>query len=158
MSMKGSILTMRGYNQFVVDKNTEGVSQAESLTQPPNGNCLNWVLGHIILHRNPMLTLLGEEPVWTREQCEPYARGSQPLTDPASAAEIEDMRAAVIASHERIAAALERATDDALNAPVEPGSDTTIGSRLLGLQFHEAYHAGQLGVLRRIAGHEGVLK
>jgi len=29
---------------------------------------------------------------------------------------------------------------------------------ITGLSFHEAYHAGQLGVLRRIAGKEGALK
>ena len=29
---------------------------------------------------------------------------------------------------------------------------------IVGLAFHEAYHAGQIGILRRVIGKEGVLK
>ena len=29
---------------------------------------------------------------------------------------------------------------------------------MTGLVFHEAYHAGQLGVLRRVSGQEGAIK
>ena len=28
---------------------------------------------------------------------------------------------------------------------------------LMGLAFHEAYHAGQIGILRRVIGKEGVI-
>jgi len=41
------------------------------------------------------------------------------------------------------------------------GSADTKGSlaaKLAGLQFHEAYHAGQLGLLRRIAGKKGAIQ
>ncbi len=34
----------------------------------------------------------------------------------------------------------------------------TIGSLMAGMAFHEAYHCGQLGVLRRMAGAEGIIK
>jgi hypothetical protein len=33
-----------------------------------------------------------------------------------------------------------------------------LGETLFVLQFHEAYHAGQTGLLRRMAGREGVIK
>ncbi len=33
----------------------------------------------------------------------------------------------------------------------------TVGTLLAGLVFHDAYHVGQTGLLRRIAGHAGVL-
>lgn len=159
MSLRDDIRTLRGYNQFAIRKNLEGVTQAESLKQPaPGGNCLNWVLGHLLFHRNPMLVPLGEEPVMTPDDAEPYVRGSTPLSDPTQALSLERLLDGLETSHDTIDAALERTTDEALAAPVEPGSQTTIGTRLLSLQFHEAYHAGQLGILRRLAGHEPALK
>ena len=52
-------------------------------------------------------------------------------------------------------------TDEALaaEAPFSPtdNPDETIGSLLAGLSFHEAYHAGQIGLLRRIVGKQGAL-
>jgi hypothetical protein len=37
--------------QRVMRLNVEGISHEESLIQPqPAGNCLNWVIGHLVLH------------------------------------------------------------------------------------------------------------
>ena len=45
-------------------------------------------------------------------------------------------------------------------APPRPGGDPdeTIGTLLTFLVFHEAYHVGQLGVIRRALGYEGVIR
>ncbi len=51
--------------------------------------------------------------------------------------------------------------EESLHSP-EPGGncanwvlgDTTV-TALAFMAFHDAYHAGQLGLLRRVAGHEG---
>ncbi|MCH9008517.1 hypothetical protein IIA29_11025 [candidate division KSB1 bacterium] len=34
----------------------------------------------------------------------------------------------------------------------------TVGEKLSFLHFHETYHLGQIGLLRRLAGKEGVIK
>jgi hypothetical protein len=46
--------------------NIEGITNEEALIFP-NGeaNCMNWVLGHLIHIRNPLLNILGEEPFGT---------------------------------------------------------------------------------------------
>ncbi|MBU1676531.1 DinB family protein, partial [bacterium] len=53
-------------------------------------------------------------------------------------------------------------TEDRLDepAPFSPGNDETetVGSLLAGLAFHESYHCGQLGLLRRLLGKDGVIK
>jgi hypothetical protein len=36
--------------------------------------------------------------------------------------------------------------------------EETVGSLLSTVLFHQAYHAGQLGLLRRISGHEGAIR
>ena len=48
----------------------------------------------------------------------------------------------------------------AAKAPFSPSQDEkeTNGSLLAGLVFHEAYHNGQLGTLRRLSGAAGVIK
>ena len=48
----------------------------------------------------------------------------------------------------------------AAKAPFSPRDrdDETIGSLLGILVFHQSYHVGQLGVLRRAAGLEGSVK
>lgn len=159
MSLTDEIRTLRGYNQLAIRKNADGITQEESLVSPsPGGNCLNWILGHILFHRNPMLTPLGEEPIMAEAHIAPYVRGSSVPTDPAVALPIERLLTDLDTSHATIDAALARMSDDDLAAPVAPDEETTIGKRLLALQFHEAYHAGQLGILRRLAGHESALK
>jgi hypothetical protein len=104
-----------------------------------------------------MLEMLGEKPIWSEKKAEPYGRGTSPLTDADAAAGVDEMLAAITASHERIAAALARVSEETLDAPIEPGKTSTVGTRLVGLQFHEAYHAGQLGILRRLTGKKGAI-
>ena len=45
-------------------------------------------------------------------------------------------------------------------APFSPTGNPkeTMGTLLASLAFHEAYHAGQTGLLRRVIGREGVIK
>ena len=57
---------------------------------------------------------------------------------------------------ERIQAALGRVTDADLAKPF--GDGDTVEGWLHFLQFHEAYHIGQVALLRRIVGHEGAIK
>ena len=44
--------------------------------------------------------------------------------------------------------------------PYSPGGnpDETLGSLLALVAFHQAYHLGQIGLARRLAGEEGALK
>jgi hypothetical protein len=45
-------------------------------------------------------------------------------------------------------------------APFSPTGNPkeTVGSLLAAFAFHEAYHVGQTGILRRVIGREGVVK
>lgn len=79
-----------GYDLMAINLNLEGLSHADSLIRPaPDGNSINWVLGHIVTSRNLIFELLGET--------------------------------------------------------------------LSFLQFHEAYHTGQLGLQRRLIGKPGAI-
>ncbi len=59
-----------------INRNLAEVSHEESLVRPPAGNCLNWVLGHIVIHRGTMLKIIGRRPLLEGERATPYLRGS----------------------------------------------------------------------------------
>lgn len=146
----------------VVRLNTEGVTQEESLAQPqPGGNCLNWVVGHLVAIYDKVLPLLGQEPVMGEGAMERYDRGSPPLRDPAEAMPLEKLLAAWDEASRRADAGLAGLTTEDMDrrAPFSPGGDPdeTMRSLVATVVFHQSYHAGQTGVLRRIAGREGAI-
>ena len=50
-------------NYNVIKQQVDGLTHEDSLLQLPfRGNCLNWVLGHILVSRNRALTLIGDWP------------------------------------------------------------------------------------------------
>jgi uncharacterized damage-inducible protein DinB len=112
------------------------------------------VLGHIVHNRRYILEMVGEQPVWTEEDGEPYKRGSQPI-NPQTAKNYPDLLQALDLSQERLMAGLNRLPDEKLGKVSDKDS---LGRKLAFLQFHEAYHAGQLGILRRVAGKPGAIK
>jgi len=146
----------------VVQINTEGVTQAESLVQPqPAGNCINWVLGHLVAVYHNVLPLLGQEPVLDPATVKRYDRGSAPLRNGADALDISELMAAWDECCKRVDAGLAEFADERLAEPAAASPtgnpDETIGS-LLSTCWHQAYHSGQLGVMRRIAGKPGAIK
>ena len=155
--------TQFAYIHGVVEKNVAGLSQEDSLIRPqPEGNCLNWVLGHLVASRNSTLRALGRETIWTDEQAEPYRRGSDALTDASDATPLDNLLADFRVSQEKLLAALDTLSAEELEAkaPFSPSNNEkeTLGSLLATIAFHEAYHSGQTGLLRRIAGKEGTIK
>jgi hypothetical protein len=138
------------YSARTFELNLDGVSQAGSLFQPaPAGNCINWVAGHILRHRNPVHRLLELPPAWDKNMAARYDRGSAPVTNAEEAASLEEIRRLMRDSQISVKQILETATMDQL--AVADG-DQSVGLKLAGLSFHESYHVGQLGVLRRLVG------
>lgn len=147
----------------VVKVNTAGVTHEESLIQPrPNGNCLNFVLGHLLWVYNQSLPLVNQEPVLGPEALQRYRRGAPPLTDPAQAMPFDELLAAWNTASERFADGLGTLAPEAMERPM-PGPDSggelteTVRSLLSIILFHQSYHAGQTGVLRRIIGKPGAI-
>lgn len=141
----------------VVKINVGEVTHEESLKRPePAGNCLNWVLGHLVATRCAFLRGFGAEPVWTPAECRPYDRHAPPLDDPKKARRLEEIWSAYDLSQERLLAAISRLTPEKLQEPIPPelreGPADTMGALLAFLGLHDSYHTGQTGVLRRLIG------
>jgi len=147
----------------VFTRNTEGVGHQESLKSPaPAGNCMNWVLGHLLVSRNGILKLLGQAPVGDPSRLERYRRGSQPVTDGSHALSWDELKAAFEASQERLREGLKGVTVDHLASPLpedaNPFQVASTGQMLYVFNFHETYHIGQLGLLRRTVGLDPAIK
>jgi len=156
MSAK-TLSRMYGINHQALHVNVKGVTNEEAWIQPrPYGNCMNWVVGHIVASRNGILAALGEEPIWPKEEAKTYARHSAPITASGEGKPLDLMLGDFDRAQAQINAALARATDADLAKPF--GDGDTVGGWLHFLQFHEAYHIGQVALLRRIVGHEGAIK
>lgn len=152
-----------GMTRSVVQANTAGITQEESLIQPsPGGNCQNWVVGHLACIYNKMLPLLGQDQLAETEALKRYDRGAPPLKDAAEALELRDLMAAFETATERIDAGLAGLSPEALDQkiPDSPSGNPneTVRSLLSTIFFHQAYHAGQTGILRRLAGKEGAVR
>lgn len=133
----------------VILMNTEGITNEEAMIFP-NGeaNCMNWVLGHLIYIRNAFLNILGEEPVWDSERFSCYNRGEIPLNRKDEFVTFKALQSYLKDSQEKLEAKLN--SMESFN----PENIEDIAT----LSFHETYHSGQLGYLRRILGKPGAIK
>lgn len=140
--------------------NLAGMSHEDSVVQPhPGGNCANWILGHLTNVQNQTMQLLGEKPVWESPELE--RAGLDPITGREGAIDFETMRDKFLGSAERCLSAIDNLSEEDLaqgGIPHPFGGETTRGALLALLSFHQAYHAGQLAISRRIAGHAGAVK
>jgi uncharacterized damage-inducible protein DinB len=138
--------------------NVEAMTHEDSLVQPAAGNCANWILSHLVYVHNNVMRMLGDDPVWMNDRL--AAPQSAPIVDPEDAIDWNALRDRFLGSRDRCMAAIERASDELL-AEMVPGPTGTPVPRaqLLGfLALHQAYHAGQLGLTRRIAGLDGAIR
>jgi hypothetical protein len=138
----------------IIKLQTDGLTHEDSLLQPPfRGNCMNWVLGHIIAGRDTALELLGQSPLWMEEETSRYRTGSEPLTSSERALPLERLLGDLDRSQQCTESALQRISAEELAQVAEfRGSEQTLGQALAGLHWHETYHTGQLELLRQLAG------
>jgi hypothetical protein len=131
----------------------KGLTHADSLCQPPfQGNCLNWVLGHMVETRNGALKLLGQSGILTEAQSKRYGYGSEPVcADGEDVLRLEELLALLERGQEGIELGLASMSPADLEAPVQSFLGTTTrGYLLFFYNWHETYHLGQLELLREM--------
>jgi hypothetical protein len=144
-------------NREALGLNVAGITDEEALVQPrPDANCINWIVGHIVSSRSGILKLLGEEQVWPPEMTERYKRGSAPVRGSAEGKPLSVLLSDLDRSQERILRGIAALDESRWEEP-QP-TFGTLRRALFFLQFHEAYHVGQTGVLRRLIGKEGAIR
>jgi uncharacterized damage-inducible protein DinB len=144
------------FSERVIRTNVGDFTHEESLRAPPAGNSLNWVLGHIVATRCRFLAALGAESVWSDAECRPYDRHAPAMTKATEAKPLAEIWNAFELSQKRLLNVLGGTTAEDLAQALPPdpsdGSVRTRAELLAVIGFHDGYHAGQTGMLRRLVG------
>lgn len=151
------LVDMLGNNYGVILRQVGGMTHEESLLQLPfRGNCLNWVMGHIVQSRHQILQLIGEDPVWTPEELARYKRDSEPVTQEGPGVmRFEKMLDDLKTTQEKIAVRIKGFSAEELQAEgreVIKGLTGALADQLSFFIWHEAYHVGQTDQLRQLSG------
>jgi DinB superfamily len=174
--MTGSdLINLYEFSYFALKRNLDGVTNEESLLIPqPAGNCINWVLGHIVSARGTILALAGGTPLQIGDDATGrvpaemgdiaarYRRGSGPIHEGDDVLDLGTLRGLLADSQQQLIPALAAISEETLALPVpeamrRPPLTGSVGDALARLACHEGYHNGQIGLLRRLAGKPGAI-
>ncbi|MFI5136038.1 MAG: hypothetical protein ACHQD9_09315 [Chitinophagales bacterium] len=129
-------------NHRVTHQNIDSITHEESLVFGlKGGSCINRVLGHMTVTRDKALELLKTERCCPTEMYEKYKRGSVEIT-----AETAMNFHEIISFFNQSQSALEK-TIASFNF-----TDLDFTKKIEFFAFHEGYHVGQLGIMRRFVG------
>lgn len=147
--MNEEVRVIYNYNAFVINKNLGDITHEESLIPVSRGGaCMNWVLGHIVLTRDYLHEILGLEKFCDEKFGNTYSNGVSEVRNE-DAADIKVLLKMFNDSQDKIIKTLEE---------TEIRNDEEKMNNVAGVAFHEAYHSGQLGILRRVAGKSGAIQ
>ncbi|HEX5010492.1 MAG TPA: DinB family protein [Planctomycetota bacterium] len=145
------------FNDRFLDMLTEGFTDADWLHRAGPGNHAQWLLGHLASTRRASLRGFGEtveEQPWERH----FGMGHEPTaaSDDIAPALLREAFIKNGAELRRWLGGLNEAQAAADFRPFPDGSRTVAGVAHF-LHFHESYHLGQIGLLRRVCGKAGVV-
>ena len=144
-------------NNEMVTRTLAGLTDEECWKQPEGGgNPIMWLVGHVTISRAQLLKKLGA----------PYDHGLGPLFDRGSIrgelSSYPSRQALEAAWHDtrgRMRDRFASLTEEMLSAvPTgRPLPGVTDNASMIAFSaFHESYHIGQMGYLRKMLGHSGV--
>ncbi len=137
--------------QWIIEAQTEGLSQEDLLFQPqPGGNCMLWVLGHMVESMKDLVVELGGPEPQGYDTYKRFERTSEPLLKyEEGLPDLERIRQDFTVLSALAVQTLDGQSDAYFK---EPGWSGTKGATILFLAFHMSYHSGQLEYLRNLAG------
>lgn len=157
MHMPTLYADMLGTSNHVIKQKTAGLSHADSMLQLPfPGNCMNWILGHLLVYREQSIGVIDGVSQPDEGEFAKYGYGSEPMTDPAEAIPLETLLDRLDGASERMIGALKEMPASRLEEFVDEERGATVAQRLhFYIVFHEAYHVGQLEPLYELALAKG---
>ncbi|MGC4082860.1 MAG: DinB family protein [Vicinamibacterales bacterium] len=143
-------------NNSMVTRGLEGLADDEAWYQMDGkANPIAWIVGHLAETRAQMLGLLGApwDPGWGGR----FKRGAARV-DRAAYPSVTEIAAKFDETHEAMRRAFAGLTPERLAAasPVNFAGAQTVADLLAFFAFHEAYHLGQVGFVRKNLGHSSL--
>jgi hypothetical protein len=149
-----NILGHYARNVGIINAQANGLTHAQSLLQPPmRGNCMNWVIGHIVRSRLNVIGAAGG-PVPPGNNFARYERGNQPiLADGPDVIPLPEQLARLGETQAALAAWLGGMAEADLDVELDWAGNRVSREYLLRFfHFHDTYHTGNLELLRQLAG------
>lgn len=148
------------FNQMTMTRLLADVSHDESLREiAPDGKCINWILGHAIFARGKLLTVLGFEPAWYKDQMAVYGGGEAgkfSIEIAAPFSELQRLLDQTLVVLSETLANIGQGLNDPCDVLPHVSEGGTVADRVGAFACHEAYHVGQIGLLRRLLGKPGL--
>lgn len=143
-------------NNSMVTRGLDGLSDDEAWYQMEGkANPLAWMIGHLTETRAQMLGLLGApwDPGWGSR----FKRGAERM-DRSAYPTVAEIGAKFVETHDAMRAAFALLTEERLASPspVSFAGAQTVADLLAFFAFHEAYHLGQVGFIRKNIGHSSL--
>ena len=141
-------------NTDIASKAVADVATEDWFRTPGNdSNHLMWVMGHLVVHRGMTLKLLGGQ--WDTPWAPLFARGAERVADQEYPSADEIKNAWQQVSSDLLSAVRNAPADLLSNASAagSPSFDGKVSGNVALLAFHDAYHAGQVGYLRKWLGY-----
>jgi uncharacterized damage-inducible protein DinB len=147
------LLSMMELHTRLLHNCLDGVSDEMAVRRGPGGtNHMAFLALHLVESRWYLVGFAGGEP---RNPFAALLHGVRSVDDLREVPPLDDVRVAWDAAGEAVEAALRALPSEALSAPSPqplPGPDPSLLGAFAFLASHEAYHVGQLALLRREMG------
>lgn len=145
------MLAIYKLNAQALMANIDSITESECRKMPAeNINSMNWILGHIVLFRDNVLTILGKLKLCSAEMERIYSNGNT-ATDMNDGLNTNILIEKFNKSQSLIEFALENPSAEALI------NDDTL-EKISFYAFHETYHVGQTGIVRVLLKKPGAIK
>lgn len=138
----------------MLQKNLEGFN-TQNATQTPaaGGNSATWLLSHIIATRQTPVLFSGGQPIWQQDQIQRWGRSPAPL----ETSENPDWNQLITDLHKSQESLMTHLATLETNDLEQPTPFGPLGKTIAFFATHEAYHVGQLAMLRRALGMPGMI-
>ena len=151
------LVTMAQLHSNLFKNATAGIDDSQGARRLNSEvNHVKWLTGHVVSTRYMLLNLCG------RPAQEPFPSLFEKGKGLDSDAEYPSMQALLAdwdALSEQLAEQMDQITEEQANGPAPfqvPTTDQTFRGVLTFFLHHEAYHIGQIGILRKYLGHEAM--
>jgi hypothetical protein len=145
-------------SEGLLERTLAGLTREQGLARVGDAaNPLLWIAAHLATTRYGLGQMIGIErprPWGTR-----FTRGSE-VGELAAIPELDEIRAAWTSVSSALASRLVQLTDSELDAPAPrsfPIEDKSVLGGLGFLAYHEAYHIGQMALVRKALGLGGLV-
>ena len=143
-------------NLEIIKMQSQNLSQQDSLIQLPfRGNCLNWVVGHLLANRFNIIRLLEAEDLLPGVDLSHYERESDPIQGESDGVlPLEELLGYLEETQITLSKLLEKETPESLQRSTvyRDRPERPLAEWVFFLYFHDCYHVGQTELLRQAAG------